>query len=38
MMAVNEANKDCTVGAMEQRVVANLDRRVLAEVVGLESG
>ena len=37
-MAGNEANRDRTVGAMEQRAVANLERRVLAEVVGLESG
>jgi hypothetical protein len=37
-MAGNEANKDRTVSAMDQRAVANLERRVLAAVVGLESG
>ncbi len=37
-MAGNEANKDRTVGAMEQRAVANLERRVPGAVVSLESG
>jgi hypothetical protein len=37
-MAGNEANKDRTDGALEQRVAANLERRVPAAVVGLESG
>jgi hypothetical protein len=36
-MAGNEANRDRTDGAMEQRAAANLERSVPAAVVGLES-
>jgi hypothetical protein len=36
-MAGNEANRDRTDGAMEQRAAANLERSVLAAVDGLES-
>ncbi len=38
MMAGNEANRDCTDGAMEQRAAVNLERSVPAVVDGLESG
>jgi hypothetical protein len=38
MMAGNEANRDCTDVAMEQRAAVNLERSVPAVVDGLESG
>ncbi len=37
-MAGNEANRDRTIGAMEQRAAANLERSFPAVVFALERG
>jgi hypothetical protein len=37
-MAGNEASRDCTVGAMEQRAAANLERGSQGAVFALEMG
>jgi hypothetical protein len=37
-MAGNETNRDCTVGAMEQRTVANLERGSPAADFALNNG